>query len=215
MNASVFSARRSLALLGSLLLVSVALVVGMSSHGRAAAAASNNTYPPTQGCALSSTNAAAPGANVSVTGSGYPDNGVVTLSVQPNHRMGSVQTDDTGSFTDTITIPASLRTGSQQVVASSGSESCSIGLRYGVSGLSANQTTNRTTNQANNASSAPVSGSSNTNTPAAASGSNSGGSNSGALAFTGFPALTAMAVATALLAGGLLFVMLGRRRKEQ
>lgn len=170
--------RRAVATLLAVLLA-VAGLVGLLSMRSSASA---DPYPPTSGCTISSSDTTVTGGQtLTVTGSGFPANAAVTLTVHSTPTpLGSVHTDANGGFTDTVTIPASVTGDDHIIVASSGSLTCQFDPTAQSSG-----------------------------------GSATGSSNSGTPASTGFATLTATGVALALLAGGLAFVLIGRRRGRQ
>lgn len=180
MNISITSARRGLALLTSALLAALALLALTSGHSRAAA----DPYPPTNSCAISTLNhSVQPGDTINLNGSGFAANSTVTLTLHSTPMsLGTVHTDGTGAFTDSVTIPSSLTGTSHTIVASSPSVTCSMGLSAtkGVDAVSTSKPTSGTD----------------------------------ALATTGFAAMTASVIAVALLAGGALLLVLGRRRRQ-
>jgi hypothetical protein len=96
----------------------------MSSHNRASA----DPYPPTSSCAISTLNQSVqPGDTINITGSGFPANSTVTLTVHSVAiTLGTVHTDGTGAFTDTVTIPSSLTGTNHKIVATSASVTCSM-----------------------------------------------------------------------------------------
>jgi hypothetical protein len=140
MNISLFYARRSLALLASALLATLALLALTSSHNRAAA----DPYPPTSSCAISTLNRSVqPGDTINLQGSGFPANNSVSLKVDPGTTaLGSVHTDANGSFAKTVTIPSSLTGSNHTIVASSGSVTCAFDP-FGTRGVDAASTTSR------------------------------------------------------------------------
>lgn len=155
----------------------------------APAAASADPYPPTGGCSLSSNQQISGGGSITIIGSGFPDNGTVHLGVHSgNVSLGTVRAGADGSFTDTVTIPTSVTGTHHQVVASSGGVTCSFspfaGANANVGGASVHQ------------------------------GVDSIHAGTSGTASTGFHTLTASLLAVVLLGGGLLFVLLGRRRRE-
>ena len=157
-----------------LLIISGLAVLGMSFG---AGASANPAYPPSTSCTVStSDHSVSPGDSLTVTGSGFPANTSVALTMQSGQALDTVRTDGQGSFTTHVTIPAGAPE-HDRIVAASSSTTCSF---------NPNATTPITPPQQQ--SSSPT-------------------------AITGFAAITASAVALALLAGGVLFVVLGRRRR--
>lgn len=152
----------------------------------APAVASADPYPPTSGCALSGNQEVTGGQSLTVTGSGFPANSTVQLSISPEGMsLGNVQAGADGSFTDTVTIPPSIQGSNHTVVANGGDISCSFNpfANAGVAGVSTHR-------------------------------NNGGSAHTGGTATTGFAAITASVVAVLLLGGGLLLVTLGRRRRQ-
>jgi hypothetical protein len=143
-------------------------------------------YPPTQSCGIvSDTTSVTPGESVTLTGSGFGGNTNVGLSIESTpHSLGSVQTDSTGAFRDTVTLPTDLVAGQHTIIASSPDQTCSLGLTAQTHAISAVQT------------SAPTS---------------DGGS--GVLASTGVQIAGISTIAVLLLGGGALLLLVGRRRK--
>lgn len=157
-----------------LLVLSALAALGLSFGANASADPS--AYPPSTGCTVSTSDqSVAPGAGVTITGSGFPASSSVQLTMQSGAAVGTVQTDSQGSFSTHVTIPASA-TSNDRVVAAAGSTTCSFGLNAASHGTPP-QTPN------------------------------------GSTAYTGFAAVTASVIALALLAGGVLFVVIGRRRR--
>ena len=73
------------------------------------------TYPPGEtSCGVSDT-AVVPGQTVTVTGSGYPPNSEVTITLTGGIVLGTVTTDDTGSFTVDVVIPADVEPGQYSI----------------------------------------------------------------------------------------------------
>lgn len=179
MSMSSFAAPRRLAASLLCVLVAVAGLIGLLSWHSSASA---DPYPPSSGCSISvSDTTVTAGETVSVTGSGFPANTTVTLTLHSTPAaLGTVRTDANGSFRDSVTIPASASAGDHTIVASSGSVTCQFD---------------------------PVKTSTGTSTTTSANG--------GTPASTGFAAITATGIALALLAGGLAFVLVGRRRDRQ
>jgi hypothetical protein len=150
-------------------------------------AANADPYPPATSCAVSSSNHSVQGGDsLTVTGSGFPASSTVQLSVHSSTPigLGSVHTDSHGSFTDKVKIPSSITGTGHRIVASAASTSCSFDP-FATSGVDAVSTSR---------------------------GSNS--TASGGTASTGFAAVTATVIALVLLGGGLLFVVIGRRRSR-
>lgn len=172
----------------TLLLAVFGLVAAMSLSSSASA----NPYPPGSSCTVSSSDHAVHGGDtLTVTGSGFAANSTVQLAVHssPEISLGSVKTDAHGSFTDTVTIPKSVTGTDHSIVASSASTSCSFNpfASSGVAGVQASR--NPTLGVAGVHASRPAN--------------------------TGFDAAIASAIALVLLGGGLVFVLIGRRRRSQ
>jgi hypothetical protein len=169
--------RRTAAIAAMVVLGLMALVVAMSWSSSASA----DPYPPSQQCSVSSptTNVAA-GTTMTVVGSGFKAAQHVALSLQAgNVALGSVTTNGGGSFTTSVTIPASFSGTSHTIQASAPNDTCSLPLSsHGTDAVSATR----------------------------------GVDAKSTLASTGFAAITASAIGLALLTGGLLFVVVGRRR---
>jgi hypothetical protein len=73
------------------------------------------TYPPGETtCGVDDT-AVVPGQTVTVTGSGYPPNSEVTITLTGGIVLGTVTTDDTGSFSVDVVIPADLEPGEYSI----------------------------------------------------------------------------------------------------
>lgn len=91
----------------------------------AVADASAGPYPPTTGCAVStSATAVAPGATLTIMGSGFTANEMVHLSIA-GIPLGTVRTTADGSFVTSVTITSSLGA-NYHIVASSASATCSF-----------------------------------------------------------------------------------------
>jgi hypothetical protein len=166
-------------------------VFGMVAAMSLSSSASANPYPPGSSCTVSSSDHAVHGGDtVTITGSGFPANSTVQLSVHssPDVSLGSVKTDAHGSFTDTVTIPKSITGTDHSIVASSASTSCSFDP-FASSGVAGQQAQRPTLGV--------------------------GGVHASRPANTGFDAAIASAIALVLLGGGLMFVLIGRRRRSQ
>jgi hypothetical protein len=200
-------ARRLVGVIGALfacaLLASLWLVLGSSP---AAGSVRADAYPPVYNCTVSvSTGTVHAGQSVTVTGSGFPANTTVQLSVEatPATSLGSVTTDGNGSFTVTLTMPKNLSGSGHHLVAASGSETCSFAFTV-PSPSPSTSTPPKTT------------------TPPPPSNSVGGVSTSATpqsqptepLATTGFQTAAATTIAVILLAGGITLVLLGRRRRH-
>lgn len=127
-----------------------------------------------------------PGEQLTIVGSGYTPSSTLQLSLHSGGvSLGSVHTSAQGSFRTVVTIPAGLTGSHHEIEASQASRTCTFGIVFG-------SDSDATTVDA---------------PPASSSGDSQHG-----LAYTGFAALTASAIALALIAGGTLFVLIGRRR---
>lgn len=187
MSYSPMLLRRATSVALALLLTVFGLIAVMSLRSSASA----DPYPPSSGCSVSSPSAVVAGANFTLVGSGFPANSTVQLTMHSdNVSLGSVRTDGNGSFADSVQLPASLSGTGHEIVASSGSTTCSLSANAtaGVEGARA---------------AAPGA----TDPPTASQ--NNGTAN------TGFAAITATVIALVLLGGGLVFVAVGRRRRAQ
>lgn len=129
--------RRAAGVLTLCLLAVTALVALMSLRTVAKA---DPAYPPSAGCQLSTTSTSAtPGGSIPLTGSGFPANATVTLTLHSAPTsLGSVATDGNGSFSTTVTIPSSVAPGTHTITAASGSVTCSLGT-FGLGGQSAHR----------------------------------------------------------------------------
>lgn len=178
---------RVLVVLAALAAMVGALLLAMSWQSSASA---DPAYPPTNSCSFSSADGSSftPGEQVTLLGSGYGSNEQVQLSIHSqNESLGTVTTDANGGFQTTVTIPADLGSGSHVLTASSPSASCSFDPTVGTS--------------SHNTKHLGVAGVS-TSKP-----------NSSGLASTGFQTATAVTLGVVILGGGVLLMVVGRRRK--
>lgn len=165
----------------------LALVIAFSWS--VSATASPTSYPPSNPCVVSISGAVTAGTTTTVTGSDFAPNEHVTLTLHPGgETLASVTTSSTGTFSKLVAIPAGI-TRAHTIQADAASLSCSLDFTpaSGVEGLSA-------------ANKGPTSGI-------------DGVTATRGLASTGFATLTASAIGLALLAGGAMFLIVGRRRK--
>lgn len=170
----------------AVLLVAVTTVGASFVAGPAQAqSASCNLPAQYQGSATFSANVttAAPGSTIVYTGTGWPPNSTVTISINGT-VVGSAQTDASGKFTFSYTVPANA-TGT--ITASAGCGSFSISNNVLVTGGGTNTGNQNTGNQS----------------------TTTGGTT---LPTTGSDAAGLAQVALLLLAVGGLFVLLARRR---
>ena len=127
-------------------LIIALLVVGafvLPSGASATPSASPSPYPPSPGCAVSTSDSGvAPGATLHIIGSGFAAGATVQLSFG-GASLGTVRTDANGSFTTAVTIPASV-SANQRIVASAASTTCSFDP-FGTSGEIAQRDTGGST----------------------------------------------------------------------
>lgn len=185
MHMSMSYARRSLALLTAALLATLALLALSSVNEHASA----SPYPPTTPCTVSTSDKTVnPGDTIQVNGSGFPANTLIQLSLHSTPvPLNSVHSDANGAFTDTITIPSSVTGTNHVITASSPSTTCMFD---------------------------PFSPNSQKGVDAVATTHQAATKGVDGLASTGFATLTASVIAVALLAGGGLLILLGRRRSK-
>jgi hypothetical protein len=182
--------RRGTAALLAVALGSFFALVLLAWPGSASAAPAYPPYPPSSsGCSVSTTTVnAGPGEKLTLIGSGFKANTTVTLSIPAaSAALGSVQTTSSGTFSDTLTWPASVNGKSAAVVAMAGSTTCKFTLTNGTDSASAHR--------------------------ASGSGTGSGNDGGGGLSSTGFATLTASTIAIVLIGAGAIFLGLARRRR--
>lgn len=191
MNTSRLSVRRATALLAATLLSALAIVALTSMRTRANA----DPYPPSQGCSVSSDITVSGGDTLVINGSGFKANTLVALTVDHSTPLNSVTSNGSGTFSDTVTIPSSITGSNHNIWASADGMSCAFNPfgGSGVAGITAER---------------GVGGVSTTRGIA-------GVSTERGLASTGFATLTASVIAVVLLGGGVLLVVLGRRRAQR
>lgn len=153
-------------------------------------ASSANAAPYTNAPSIAvSTTSPAEGSTITVTGTDFDANSTVNLTLysQP-YALGSVTTDSSGAFAASVTLPNGV-TGSHTIVGQGPSSSASVSIEiYSNSQGSGNASGNN------------------------AAGNNGSGS-SGGLASTGFAVAGIGVVGLALLIGGSVLLLSGRRRK--
>jgi hypothetical protein len=157
--------------------------------GSASAAPAYPPYPPSSsGCTVSTTTVdAGPGDSITLVGSGFKANTTVSLSIPAaSAALGAVTTTSSGTFSDTLTWPASVSGKSAAVVAMAGSTTCKFTLTNGTDSANAHRASG------------------------AGAGSGDGG---GGLSQTGFATLTATTIAIVLIGAGAIFLGLARRRR--
>jgi hypothetical protein len=182
---------KSKLLIGLLLSALAALVMSIWS---APGASADTAYPPPPtDChlkmgivAVNGQYALSPGQTFTVSGDGFNPGASVEIDLYSTPvQVGSTTTTASGTFNTTVTIPQNIATGSHQLEFSSDGDVCAQGnLYYGSTSSSGGIS----------ATGDPTSG-------------------SGGLAFTGFATLTAATVGGLVLLSGLLFLLLGRRRR--
>jgi hypothetical protein len=173
----------------SKLLVSVlmaSLVVLALGLWKAPGASASTAYPPTDPCSTFSVSGGSlvPGSTVTASGSGFTGGQPGTLSLDSS-AVGSFTTGGSGSFATPLTVPSDLSVGTHQVQVTVGAESCRLGLVV-------KSTTGTTTSSGSSAI-----------TKTGSSG----------LAFTGFAAITFATIGGLIVMAGLMFLLIGRRRR--
>lgn len=148
-------------------------------------ASSANAAPYTNAPSIAvSTTSPAEGSTITVTGTDFDANSTVNLTLYSQpYALGSVTTDSSGAFAASVTLPNGV-TGSHTIVAQGPSSSASVSIEI----YSKSQGSGY------------------------AAGNNGSGS-SGGLASTGFAVAGIGVVGLALLIGGSVLLLSGRRRK--
>jgi hypothetical protein len=178
--------------LSALIAVVAALALAMSWQSTASA---DPAYPPSNSCSLSSADGSSftPGEHVTLIGSGFGAHAQVRLSISTHHTsLGTVTTDATGAFRTTVTIPANLGDGSHVLTASSPTTSCSFDPTVTTPSKQGYQ----------------VVGVASTAKPTGTKPTGEAG-----LASTGFQTATAIGVGVVVIGGGVMLLLIGRRRK--
>ncbi len=148
-------------------------------------ASSANAAPYTNAPSIAvSTTSPAEGSTITVTGTDFDANSTVNLTLYSQpYALGSVTTDSSGAFAASVTLPNGV-TGSHTIVGQGPSSSASVSIEIY----------------------------SNSQGSGYASGNNGSGSDGG-LASTGFAVAGIGVVGLALLIGGTVLLLSGRRRK--
>lgn len=97
----------------AILFSAVALLVTSSAEGAIA-----QTYPPNAPTCSVSQGTVAPGESVTVSGENWLPNSTVSISLEGVGTLGTTTTNDEGSFSTVVTIPASAPIGSTEITCS-------------------------------------------------------------------------------------------------
>ena len=158
---------------------------------------STNAYPPPTPCATSVlTGTFEPGATLEIQSTGFTPNGEAEILLHSKTvDLLDTKADSSGTIVATVHIPSDLAAGQHSLEVKMPSRTCSLTLTNdkGVDASSASRGVDASKTQRSQ--------------PPATSTSSQG------LAFTGFSAITSLIVVVALIGGGVLFLVLGRRRR--
>lgn len=165
------------------------LALGVTAASAEPSTTPTNAYPPPSPCATSVlTGTFAPGATLEIESTGFTPNAPAEIWLHSTPvLLSSSHSDATGTITATVHIPADLTPGQHTLEVKMPSRTCSLAL-----------TSNQGVEASNTARNQP---------------SVSPDTSSHSLAFTGFSAITSLAVVVVLLVSGLVFLVLGRRRR--
>jgi hypothetical protein len=203
MLTSTVAARRHPAIVAALLTIAVIALITAFSWGSTAQAtgATSPAYPPqspppTTSCVVTVLSAGgqpqtslSAGETVTVAGTGFTPDAVGQIVLHSNDiNLGTARADANGALSQSVTIPASLASGTHTLTVVMPNMTCQLGFDPASSGI--------------DAASAVKSAASTT-----------GSSTSSGLASTGFAAVTASIIAVVLIGGGAMFVLIGRRRR--
>jgi hypothetical protein len=182
--------RKSVALATTLLLTALALLTTFAWTS-SAQAKSTGAYPPPQPCVVSilgsngqPLSSFQPGESLTVIGSGFTPNAVGQIILESTPiNIGTAKANAGGSLSEVVHVPATLPLGAHTLLVVMPNMTCSLHTQATDAGVDSVSATKVTAKS------------------------------DGDLASTGFEAAAASAIAVALIGGGIMFVLIGRRRR--
>ena len=182
--------RKAVALAATLLLTALALLAVFSATS-SAQAASSGAYPPPEPCVVSilgsngqPLSSFQPGEELTIIGTGFTPNAVGQIILHSNPiNLGTARANAAGALDEVVHVPATLPLGAHTLLVVMPNMTCSLHTNASQSGVDSVSATKVTAKS------------------------------DGDLASTGFEAVAASTIAVALIGGGIMFVLIGRRRR--